>query len=100
MVNSVTWKISGEAGFGIMSAGTMISKAFARNGYYTLCTNEYPSLIRGGHNIITVRVSSQYFESLNRDVQILVALHNLSVEVHKNELSENALVVYDPKDKE
>lgn len=100
MVKSVTWKISGEAGFGIMSAGTMISKAFARNGYYTLCTNEYPSLIRGGHNIITVRVSSQYFESLNRDVQILVALHNLSVEVHKDELSENALVVFDPKDKE
>ncbi len=100
MVKSVTWKISGEAGFGIMSAGTMISKAFARNGYYTLCTNEYPSLIRGGHNIITVRVSSEYFESLNRDVQILVALHNLSVEVHKDELSENALVVFDPKDKE
>ncbi len=100
MTNSVTWKISGEAGFGIMSAGTMISKAFARNGYYTLCTNEYPSLIRGGHNIITVRVSSEYFESLNRDVQILVALHNMSVEVHKSELSEHALVVYDPKDKE
>ncbi len=100
MTHSVTWKISGEAGFGIMSAGTMISKAFARNGYYTLCTNEYPSLIRGGHNIITVRISSKYFESLNRDVQILVALHNLSVEVHKSELSENALVVYDPKDKE
>lgn len=100
MVDSVTWKISGEAGFGIMSAGTMISKAFARKGYYTLCTNEYPSLIRGGHNIITVRISSKYFESLNRDVQILVALHNLSVETHKAELSDNALVVYDPKDKE
>jgi 2-oxoglutarate ferredoxin oxidoreductase subunit alpha len=100
MTNSVTWKISGEAGFGIMSAGTMISKAFARNGYHTLATNEYPSLIRGGHNIITVRISSEYFESLNRDVTILVALHNLSVEVHKSELTEGALVVFDPKDKE
>lgn len=99
MTNSVTWKISGEAGFGIMSAGTMISKAFARNGYYTLATNEYPSLIRGGHNIITVRISSEYFESLNRDVQILVALHNQSIEVHKDELSEHAIVVFDPKDK-
>lgn len=100
MTHSVTWKISGEAGFGIMSAGTMISKAFARNGYYTLATNEYPSLIRGGHNIITVRISSEYFESLNRDVQILVALHNQSIDVHKGELSEHALVVFDPKDKE
>lgn len=100
MIHSVTWKIGGEAGFGIMSAGTMISKAFARNGYYTLCTNEYPSLIRGGHNLITVRISPKYFESMNQDVHILVALHNECVELHKDELNEGAVVVFDPKDKE
>jgi len=100
MQHSVTWKIGGEAGFGIMSSGIMISRAFARGGYHTFATNEYPSLIRGGHNVITVRVSSEKFESMNRDIHILVALNKQTIDVHKNELNENAIVVYDAKDGE
>lgn len=97
-MDSVTWKIGGEAGFGIMAAGTMLARAFARRGYHVMATNEYPSLIRGGHNIVTVRVAVKPFASMNRDVHILVALHNGAVELHKDELNENALVVFDPKD--
>jgi 2-oxoglutarate ferredoxin oxidoreductase subunit alpha len=100
MIDSVTWKIGGEAGFGIMSAGTMIARAFARRGYHILATNEYPSLIRGGHNLVTVRVASKPFASMNKDVHILVSLHNPCVELHKEELNEQALVVFDPKDRE
>lgn len=99
-MNSVTWKIGGEAGFGIMSSGIMLSRAYARLGYHTFATNEYPSLIRGGHNVITVRIATEKFESMNRDVHILVALNKQTVDNHKDELSENALVVYDPKDGE
>ena len=98
MMNSVTWKIGGEAGFGIMSSGIMLSRAFARLGYHTFATNEYPSLIRGGHNIITVRIATEKFESMNRDVHILVALNRQTIDLHKNELNEHALVVYDAKD--
>ncbi len=98
MLDSVTWKIGGEAGFGIMSAGTILARAFSRRGYHILATNEYPSLIRGGHNLITVRVATKPFGSMNKDVHILVSLHNPCVELHKAELSENALVVFDPKD--
>lgn len=100
MKNSITWKIGGEAGFGIMSAGTMLARAFARQGYHTLATNEYPSLIRGGHNLITVRVATNQFGSMNKDVHILVSLHNPCVELHKEELNENAIVVFDPKDRQ
>lgn len=100
MQNSVTWKIGGEAGFGIMSSGIMLSRAFARQGYHTFATNEYPSLIRGGHNVITVRIATSKFESMNRDVHILIALNKQTVDNHKQELNENALVVFDPKDGE
>ena len=100
MTDSVTWKIGGEAGFGIMSSGIMLSRAFARSGYHTFATNEYPSLIRGGHNVITVRIAKDKFESMNRDVHILVALNKQTLEVHKDELNENALVIYDAKDAE
>ena len=80
--------------------GTMIARAFARCGYHILATNEYPSLIRGGHNIVSVRISPNYFESMNRDLHILIALNSQSVELHKAELSYKAMVVYDPKAKD
>src|SRR5450759_1501406 len=100
MMDSVTWKIGGEAGFGIMSSGTMLARTFSRAGYHVLATNEYPSLIRGGHNLVTVRIATDKFEAMNRDLHILVALNRETVDLHKQELSENALVIYDPKDGE
>jgi len=96
----VTWKIGGEAGFGIISSGTMLARAYSRAGYHILVTNEYPSLIRGGHNVVTVRIATEPFESLNRDVHILVALNKETINLHKQEVAEGTLVVFDPKDGE
>ncbi len=98
MVDSVTWKIGGEAGFGIMSSGIMLARALARAGYYVFSTNEYPSLIRGGHNLVTVRIATQEFFAMNKDVDMLVALNKETVELHKEELSDGTIVVFDPKD--
>lgn len=98
MMSSVTWKIGGEAGFGIMSSGTMLAKTFSRQGYKTLATNEYPSLIRGGHNVITVRIAVEDFYSLRKDVHILAALNKQTVDFHKDELSEHGILLFDPAD--
>lgn len=99
-MDSVTWKIGGEAGFGIMSSGTMLSKALSRKGYRTIATNEYPSLIRGGHNVITLRMSVEYTHALNKDVHILAALNKETVRVHKDQLSPEAIILFDPQDYE
>ena len=98
MKNFVTWKIGGEAGFGIISAGSMLVKAFSRRGFYTTASNEYPSLIRGGHNVITVGVGTLPFHSLHKTLDILIALNSETVEIHTNELHEGSYVVFDPKD--
>lgn len=98
MAHSITWKIGGEAGFGIMSSGSMFARAFARHGYFVFTLNEYPSLIRGGHNIVTVRIATEKFFSLNRSLDILIALNKETVEFHKNELGEGSVVVFDPHD--
>lgn len=94
----VTWKIGGEAGFGIMSAGTMLVKAFSRRGYHTIASNEYPSLIRGGHNVITVGIGTEEFFSLHKTLDILIALNKETIELHKDELHDGSYVVFDPKD--
>jgi len=98
MVNSVTWKIGGEAGFGIMASGTMLAKTFSRLGYHILVTNEYPSLIRGGHNVVTIRIATEKFASLDHNLHILVALNQETIDLHKNELSRGSVIIFDPHD--
>ncbi len=63
-----TWKIGGEAGFGIATSGLVFSKIAARGGYHTFDYLEYPSLIRGGHNAFECRVgrfSYQFPSAIN-----------------------------------
>jgi len=83
-----------------MSSGSMLARAFSRHGYYVFTLNEYPSLIRGGHNIVTVRVATEKFFSLDRSLDILIALNKETVELHKNELGKGTVVVFDPHDYE
>ena len=62
-----TWKIGGEAGFGIMTTGLLFSKIAARRGYDIFDFVEYPSLIRGGHNAYEVAVSDAPVSSLKKE---------------------------------
>jgi len=100
MKDNVTWTIGGEAGFGIMSSGTVLARTFARTGYHVFAVNDYPSLIRGGHNVVSVRIGSKPFYGMTKDLHILVALNAETVEMHKAQLNEGAYVLYDPKEKE
>ena len=47
------FKIGGEAGFGIGSAGLTFAKIASRSGYHVFDYLEYPSIIRGGHNFLS-----------------------------------------------
>lgn len=98
MAQSITWKIGGEAGFGIMASGTMLARAFARHGYFVFTLNEYPSLIRGGHNTVTVRIATEPFHSLDRSLHVLIALNKETIEIHRHELSKGTAILYDPYD--
>lgn len=95
MVKKYTWKIGGEAGFGIKSAGLTFSKICTRAGYEIFDGSDYPSLIRGGHNTYQVTVSDQPVYSLEQQVDLLVALNQNTVDFHWDELNHGAAVVYD-----
>lgn len=96
-VSSVSWKIGGEAGYGIMTTGLIFSRIFARKGYSVVDYNEYPSLIRGGHNTYTVRISSGKVFSINKNINILVALNKETIKLHQEEVSYGGYIVYDDK---
>ncbi len=98
MRNDITWAIGGEAGFGIMASGTILAKICSRSGYSIIASNEYPSLIRGGHNFVSVRIASNVVHAPCQTIHILIALNKETINLHKNALSSNAYVVFDEKD--
>lgn len=93
MREDFTFKIGGEAGYGIMSSGLIFSKLAMRSGYFVFDTNEYPSLIRGGHNTYTVRVSEEEIHSQLLPVDFLVALNQAALDLHQKELSQRAAII-------
>lgn len=97
--NPFTIKIGGEAGFGVMSAGLVISKVATRSGYYTFDYTEYPSLIRGGHNVMQVSISTEPVSSQFYSTEFLIALNQETINLHKHELHESSIVLYDPENK-
>jgi len=91
----IQWMIGGEAGYGIMTTGVMMSKIFTRLGLSVFDYVEYPSLIRGGHNAYYVRGSDEAIYSQKKTVDILVALNHETIEKHKDELISQSVILYD-----
>ncbi len=93
--NNLTWKIGGKAGEGIMATGLIFSQSCSRGGLHVFDINEYPSLIKGGHNTMQVRVEEREIFSQVKNVNVLVALNKETVFLHKDELSKGGGVIYD-----
>ena len=91
----LSFLIGGEAGMGVMVSGRTLSRAFVRGGYHVFATNEYPSLIRGGHNFYLARVSDRRVRSQVWRVDLLIALDRLTVERHKCRLHEGSATILD-----
>lgn len=97
--NDVSWKIGGEAGFGIMSTGATFAKTCMRAGLHVVEYAEYPSLIRGGHNTDHVTARSHEVWAHRWSVDILIALNKETIDRHIDEVSVGGVVLYDTTDR-
>lgn len=95
MPKQVNFIIGGEAGQGVQSVGFLLAKIFARGGYHVFADQDYESRVRGGHNFYRVRVSEAPIETFSNKVDILVALNQESIELHRGKLSENGTAIYE-----
>ncbi len=93
--NKLSWKIGGEAGFGIKSAGMMLGKIFMRSGYEMFDYTEYPSLIRGSHNAFQLMVDTSSVNSITKEVDILIALNKNAIKKHKEEVNSKGIIIFD-----
>ncbi len=95
--NKISLRLGGPAGTGIMNTGLVFAKCCSRIGLHVFDYIEYPSLIRGGHNTYHVRAEDRPVYSQIRIVDILIALDEESLTLHKDELKEDSFVFYDEK---
>lgn len=95
MLQSISFKIAGEAGAGVMTTGQSLATLVSNLGYSVFGYAEYPSLIRGGHNTYQVTFSKETVRSPKDTIDVLVALNLNGIKLHLNELTAKSTVIYD-----
>jgi len=95
--NSISFLVGGEAGQGVTRSGFLLGKAFMRGGFHVFGMNDYPSLIRGGHNFYVLRASDEEVHSQADTVDLLLALNKETVLLHQGEVTEGGAIIYDER---
>ena len=88
-------KIGAEAGAGVMVTGRIMAKCFTRGGYNVVGYPEYPSLVRGGHNVYQIVLSDKKINSPRKKTNLVVALNKDAIFYHKDFLAEKSAIIYD-----
>lgn len=91
----LTWLVAGEAGYGITTMGNMFARACTRAGLQAFGYAEYPSLIRGGHNMAMVRIANEEVGSHSDKVDIVLALNQDAIDFHLEKLLPGGVLIYD-----
>ena len=95
--DSVSFIVGGEAGQGITRSGSLLGKALMRGGFHIFGSNDYPSVIKGGHNFFILRASSNSVHSQVETIDLLVALNKETVIIHEHELNEGGAIIHDDR---
>jgi 2-oxoglutarate ferredoxin oxidoreductase subunit alpha len=85
--------IGGKAGQGINKISEIVSNVMAKYGYFTFNYRDYPSIIRGGHNFNILSISDKKVGSYESKLDGIVAMDDLTVEVHKKILKKEGFVI-------
>ncbi len=93
--NKINFIIGGEAGMGVTTIGNMFGKLLKNHGLNVITANDFPSLIRGGHNFNYIRADSEPIYAPINQVDILVALNKETVIKHHTQLSDGGALIYD-----
>ncbi len=82
-----------------MSAGLNMSKLASRSGYFSFDYSEYPSIIRGGHNLMQIVVSDEPVRAQYKTADFLVALNKETIDLHVEELEDGGSLLCDEESK-
>lgn len=90
-----TLKIAGPAGLGIKSGGQLFSKILIESGYFVTDYNEYPSLVRGGHNAFQITFSNKKVYASHFNVDVYFSISPGHWQTHEAEFTKKSLIFVD-----
>ncbi|MBT6068351.1 2-oxoacid:acceptor oxidoreductase subunit alpha [Candidatus Peregrinibacteria bacterium] len=93
-MSRTTIKIAGESGMGLVSVGTILSKALKRLGFYINLDREYPSLIKGGHSNVQIDFSKEPLHCLSQEVDVVMALDRVGLDEYVDTIREGGILVH------
>ncbi len=94
-MNELSILIGGKAGDGVKLGANILARLFNRLGYYPFVYEDYPSLIRGGHNFAIVRAADKPVAANYDQFDILIALNQETVDKHKSNLNKGGIIIFD-----
>ncbi|MDP2921021.1 MAG: 2-oxoacid:acceptor oxidoreductase subunit alpha [Candidatus Omnitrophota bacterium] len=94
-MDNISILIGGKAGDGIDKSSLIIGHILAQLGYRVYIYRDYPSIIRGGHTFSIVRCCRDTIATHLDSVDVLLALNQDSLDLHKSRLNTGSLIVYD-----
>lgn len=97
MTKQLSWKVGGQQGEGIDSAGEILSTALNRKGYYLYGYRHFSSRIKGGHSNTKIRISTSPTGSISDELDILVAFDQETIDLNSHELVEHGVIIADAK---
>jgi len=95
MVRQISWKIGGQQGEGIESAGDLLAQGLSWQGYHLYGYRVFSSRIRGGHTNYNLRMSSTPIASIADNVDVLFALDQETIALCAHELSVDGWIIAD-----
>jgi 2-oxoglutarate ferredoxin oxidoreductase subunit alpha len=87
--------IGGAAGQGVHAITAPLARVLVRQGCRVLFVQDYQSRIRGGHLFNRIRVADQPLVSSREGIDLLVALNQETITLHRDELSPDGVIIYD-----
>ncbi len=94
-VHDYSVKVGGEAGQGINTIASILSRSFADQGLHLFAYQDYYSRVRGGHNFYQVRTATFPVYTFSDRLEVLVALDKASIDLHAGELNSGGVIIYD-----
>jgi 2-oxoglutarate ferredoxin oxidoreductase subunit alpha len=89
-----TYIVGGKAGEGVKKAGTTAANMFSTMGRHVFQMDDYPSLIRGGHNFCAVSSAVREVHSHYMKADVVVALDERGYKVHRPHVSDGGVMIY------
>ena len=95
MISDFSVLFGGEAGYGTMSAGTLVAKAATRHGLWAEGESEFPSLIKGGLNTSQITISEEPVFACEEATNFLGVVSQPALDFNLARVKAGGIVLFD-----